>query len=107
MLLIATIFVVTDALSVAPDGITWCGVFRTVHWIWDDVHNFRPYAPTGRTISKHLGFDFTDRHHGRSGAPLKVVKAMTGVEGSLGTGWQLSAADLRGAQQGAGAADCR
>jgi len=25
MLLIATIFVVTDALSVAPDGITWCG----------------------------------------------------------------------------------
>jgi hypothetical protein len=83
-----------DALTLAPDGIRWRSVFRTAQWTWDDLQNFRAYAPTGKTISKHLGFDFTDSYHARRGGPYRATKAITGVEGSLGAGWEFSAADL-------------
>jgi hypothetical protein len=83
-----------DVLTVAPDGITWRTPFRTASWRWDDVRNFRPYAPGGRTISKHLGFDFTDDYHLHSKGLRRTAKTLTGVEGSLGGGWELSAADL-------------
>ena len=56
-----------DLLTVAPDGITWRSMLRTVHWAWDDIQNFRPYSPVSRTVSKHLGFDFTDGYRARKG----------------------------------------
>ena len=83
-----------DVLTVAPDGIIWRTLFRTARWGWDDVQNFRSYAPASRTISKHLGFDFTDNYRLYSKGLRRTAKALTGVEGSLGTGWELSAADL-------------
>ena len=45
-------------------------------------------------MSKHIGFDFTDSYRARYGGPCGLGKGMTGVEGSLGTGWELSAAEL-------------
>jgi len=83
-----------DVLTLTHDGITWRSIFRTSQWAWDDVGNFRAYAPTRKTISKHLGFDFTDRYNAKRGGSRGIVKAITSVEGSLGTGWELSAADL-------------
>jgi hypothetical protein len=81
-------------VTLGPDGVTWRSPFRTVHYRWDDLQNFRPYKPTSKTISKHLGFDFTDSYHASHGGPKSVTKAMTGVEGSLGSGWGLSADEL-------------
>jgi len=83
-----------DVLTVSPDGIIWRTLFRTFSRRWDDVQDFRPYAPTGRTISKHLGFDFTDSYRLHSKRLRRTAKSLTGVEGSLGGGWELSAADL-------------
>jgi hypothetical protein len=83
-----------DVLTVAPDGITWRSLFRTISWRWDDVQNFRPYAPTSRTIAKHLGFDFTDSYRVHGEALRYTARALTGGEGSVGGGWELSAADL-------------
>jgi hypothetical protein len=83
-----------DILIVAPDGVTSRIAFRTKHWQWSDLQNFRPYSPAGRTLSKHLGFDFTDSYWGQSRRLRHTVKAITGVEGTLGGGWELSAACL-------------
>jgi hypothetical protein len=83
-----------DVLTLTPDGMSWRTAFRSAQWTWDDVENFRAYAPTGKTISKHLGFDFTDNYHAKRGGSRGIVKAITSVEGSLGTGWEMSAADL-------------
>jgi hypothetical protein len=79
----------------APEGITWRSTFRTSHWQWSDLQSIRPYSPAGLSISKHLGFDFTDSYYARNKRlRRRTVKAITGVEGSLGGGWELSAADL-------------
>jgi hypothetical protein len=89
-----------DTLIVAPDGITWRYAVRTNHWPWSDVQSFRPYSPGGRTISKYLGFDFTDSYYAQNRllrsehTHRRIVKTISGVEGSLGGGWELSAADL-------------
>jgi hypothetical protein len=83
-----------DVLTVAPDGLTWRSVLRTARYQWDDVQNFRAYKPTSKTISKHVGFDFTDSYRAKRGGPYGLAKAMTGVEGSLGGGWELGAAEL-------------
>jgi hypothetical protein len=83
-----------DILIVAPGGITWRSAIRTSHWHWSDVQRFRPYSPAGRTISKHLGFDFTDSYPAQNRQLRHIAKAIAGVEGSLGGGWELSAADL-------------
>jgi Bacterial PH domain len=52
-----------SVLTLGPDGVTWRSPFRTVHYQWDDLQNFRACKPTSKTISKHLGFDFTDCYH--------------------------------------------
>jgi hypothetical protein len=87
-------FIHPDVLTLTPEGISWRSVVRSAQWTWDDVENFRAYAPTGKTISKHLGFDFTESYHAKRGGSRGIVKAITSVDGSLGTGWELSAADL-------------
>jgi hypothetical protein len=87
-------FIRPDILTLTQDGIFWRSVVRSAQWTWDDVENFRAYAPTGKTISKHLGIDFTASYHAKRGGSRGIVKAITSVEGSLGTGWELSAADL-------------
>jgi len=81
-----------EVLTVSPDGLTWRSAFRTMHFRWDAVQRFRAYSPTG-TISKHVGFDFTDSQTQSKGL-RQTAKALTGVEGALGSGWELSAADL-------------
>jgi hypothetical protein len=83
-----------SVLTLAPDGMTWRSPFRTLSYQWDDLQNFRPYKPTSKTISKHLGFDFTDSYHAKRGGPYGLAKAMAGVEGALGGGWELGAAEL-------------
>jgi hypothetical protein len=81
-----------DTMTLTADGITWQGMFKTDHWPWTEVQDFRAYKPTSRTIAKHVGFDFTDNQ--RTGALGRSAKELTGVGGSLGTGWELGAADL-------------
>jgi hypothetical protein len=88
-------FIRPDILIVAPEGITWRSALRTAHWQWSDVQSFRPYSPgRRRTVSKHLGFDFTESYYGQGRRLRHIIKATTGVEGSLGGGWELSAAEL-------------
>lgn len=86
-------FIRPDMLTLAPGGITWRSIFRTGHWNWDDVRGFRPYKPSPKTISKHVGFDFT-AGYGVQAQSRHLAKALTGVEGSLGSGWELDAAEL-------------
>ena len=81
-------------LTLAPEGASWRSPFRTVHYQWNDLQNFRPYKPAGKSISKHLGFDFTDSYRAGHGGSYGLAKTLTGVEGSFGGGWELSAADL-------------
>ena len=81
-------------LTLSPDGVSWRSPFRTVHYQWDDLQNFRPYKPTSKTISKHLGFDFTDSYRARHGGAYGLAKSLAGVEGSFGGGWELRAAEL-------------
>ena len=83
-----------DVLTVLSDGIIWRSAFRTTQIRWDDVQGFRAYSPTGKTLSKHVGFDFTDSYHVQSKGLRQTIKAFAGVDGSLGGGWELSAADL-------------
>ncbi len=83
-----------DVLTVSPDGITWRSAFRTAHLRWDDLQRFRAYSPTSSSLSKHLGFDFTEGYDGQSKGLRQSVKSFTGVDGSLGGGWELNSADL-------------
>jgi hypothetical protein len=83
-----------DTLMLAPDGITWHSIFKTHHYKWDEVQGFRPYSPSSKTISKHLGFDFTDNYQAGGHQLRGTAKTLTGVEGSLGGGWEISAAEL-------------
>ena len=82
-----------DRLTLAPDGIIWRSVLRTSRWQWTDLHGFRPYSPTGGA-SQHVGFELTNSHQRRDGGIRGAAKALTGVEGSFGDGWELSAAEL-------------
>jgi hypothetical protein len=83
-----------DALTLAPDGITLRNSLRTTNFSWADVQNFRAYRPTSMTISKHLGFDFTDSYRAMHGGAYGLAKTLTGVEGSFGGGWEIGATDL-------------
>jgi hypothetical protein len=83
-----------DSLSISAGGITWRNALRTTHWAWDDVKAFRAYRPTSKNAIKHLGFDFTDNYYAKNGRDLRALKPIIGVEGSLGTGWELSATNL-------------
>lgn len=87
-------FIKPDVLTLAPEGIVWRSIFRTARWRWDEVKGFRPYAPTGKTVTKHIGFDFTEAYRGQGAGLRGATRALTGVEGSLGTGWELKPADL-------------
>jgi hypothetical protein len=86
-------FIRPDTIRLAPDGITWRSIFRSGHWKWEDVRGFRPYKPSAKSISKHVGFDFAANYQAQAQA-RQAAKALTGVEGSLGGGWEMSAADL-------------
>jgi hypothetical protein len=83
-----------DQLRLAPDGLTWRSALRTSRFRWDELGNFRAFSPGGMTESKHLGFDFTESYRGQGGGARRTAKAMTGVEGAFGDGWELSAAEL-------------
>lgn len=83
-----------DILTLAPDGITWRNAIRTTHWQWSDLERFRAYSPAGRSRSQHVGFDFTERHHAETRGLRRTAKAIAGVEGSVGGGWELGAAEL-------------
>jgi len=83
-----------DILILSPDGITWRSTFRTINWSWDDVGSFRTWKPGSEMNMKHVGFDFTDNYLARSGRLFPPIRDITGVDGSLGTGWELKAAGL-------------
>jgi hypothetical protein len=83
-----------DSLTISTHGIAWRDALRTTHWAWEDVQAIRAFRPSSKNIIKHLGFDFTDSYHAKRGGLLILAKAMTGVEGSLGSGWEMSATDL-------------
>jgi hypothetical protein len=78
-----------DTLTLTSDGIIRQHMLRTDSWSWNEVQDFRPYRPTGKTILKHIGFNFTD-----SERTDVLSQESTEVEGSLGNGWELGAADL-------------
>lgn len=83
-----------DVLTVSPNGMTWRSSFKIVHWAWNDIQDFRAYKPSSKMISEYLGFDFTESYHQRHHGIYRVAKAIAGVEGSIGGGWELEAADL-------------
>jgi Bacterial PH domain len=83
-----------DRLTLTPDGITWRSPLRTTHWTWNDVQSFRPYVPAPTTVARHVGFDFTETYRGRDVGLRGTAKALTGVEGSLGSGWEMGPAEL-------------
>ena len=83
-----------DTLTLTPDGVFWQSIFRSVRWKWEEVQDFRAYSPTGKPGSKHVGFDFTDTYREGTSTFSRVSKQVTGVYGSFGDGWELSAADL-------------
>jgi len=83
-----------DELTLAPEGINWRSVLRTSAFRWDDVQDFRAYAPSSRTVSKHVGFDFTASYRAQRGPLSDATRQLTGVDGSFGGGWELGAAAL-------------
>ena len=83
-----------EVLTVSPNGMTWRGTFKTVHWTWKDIQGIRAYRPSSKMISEHVGFNFTESYHQRHRGIYRVAKAIAGVEGSIGGGWELKAIDL-------------
>lgn len=81
-----------DTLTLKPEGIFFQGMRGTDSWSWSEVQDFRPYRPTGKTILKHVGFNFTDGE--RTGVLGHAAQPLPDAEGSLGNGWELGAADL-------------
>ena len=81
-------------LTVSPHGVSWRSPFRTIHYQWNDVQTFRPYKPSAKSITDHLGFDFSDSYRARRTGLYVLAKTMAGVEGSFGGGWELGAAEL-------------
>jgi hypothetical protein len=83
-----------DTIWIGPSGLIWRSVFRTMSLRWRDVRGFRPYRPTAKVISAHIGFDFTDDYKPDQHGSRGVVRQLTGVEGSFGGGWELDADEL-------------
>jgi hypothetical protein len=67
-------------LVLSPSGVTWRNLWRTAHYDWWQIGNFRPWSPA--TVSKHVGFDYIRERDG-------AVRF-----GSFGGTWELSAAAL-------------
>jgi len=87
-------FLRPDTLEVGPSGLVWRNLFRSTSFRWHDVRDFRPYRPTSKIRSPHIGFDFADDYKPEERGSRAVVRQLTGVAGSLGGGWELDAADL-------------
>lgn len=81
-----------DTLMLTPEGIFFQGLRGTDSWSWSEVQDFRPYRPTGKTILKHVGFNFADGE--RNSTLSHATQQLPEVDGSLGNGWELGAADL-------------
>ena len=47
-----------DTLEIAPSGLTWRSLVRSMSFRWQDVRDFRSYRPTARVRSPHVGFRF-------------------------------------------------
>jgi hypothetical protein len=83
-----------DTLEIGPSGLVWRSLFRSTSFRWRDVRNFRPYRPTARVRSPHIGFEFADDYQPERRGSREAVRQFTGVEGSLGGGWEIDAAEL-------------
>ncbi len=83
-----------DNLEIAPSGLTWRNLIRTSSWRWRDVTNFRAYRPMRRSRGLHIGFDFAADFEPQQRGTRAATKTMTGVEGSVGGGWEIDAAEL-------------
>jgi hypothetical protein len=81
-----------STLEMTPSGLVWRGTFRTTSFPWSDIKDFRPYRPSPRVISRHVGFDFAGQAENRR--VVQAARWLTGVGGSLGGGWELDAAEL-------------
>ncbi len=92
--LLAMRLVFPDTLILGPDGMTWRNRFRSNHSRWDDAQDFPAYAPSRRISSKAVGFDFTPGYRAISSGLRQTTKTLTGVQGSIGGGWEIGAAEL-------------
>jgi hypothetical protein len=81
-------------LEIGPSGLVWRNLFRTESFRWRDVRDFRPYRPSAKVITPAIGFDFADDYKPQQRRFRWVVRQCTGVAGSLGSGWELNAAEL-------------
>jgi hypothetical protein len=83
-----------DVLEMTPSGLVWRSLFRTTSFRWRDVKNFRPYRPTSLVRNPHVGFDYADDYQPEKRGSRAAIRQFTGVEGSLGGGWDLAAGEL-------------
>jgi hypothetical protein len=80
-------------LEISPRGISWFNGRTTVDYLWKDFADFRAYQPSSRSLSKHLGFEYTSNCPKRD-KTTAVSRALAGVDGSFGGQWEISTHDL-------------
>jgi hypothetical protein len=70
-----------STLTIAPDGLTWGTTWKSRHWTWSELDNFRPMQ------FGMVGCDLFNK--GSSLAWMHPInKRMTGSHGSFGFGWE-------------------
>ena len=80
-------FVLPSSLIAAPDGLTWKHFFKSHHWAWKDVSNFRV------VFGCCVGCDLSDRRPAVSWL-RGPNKAFSGSQGSFLFGWEGGSASV-------------
>ena len=74
-------------LVLSPEGLRVRQLWRGARYAWSDVRDFRPYSPGGG--ASHVGFDFAPDYP-KARRMRALASGLGGVEGGLGTGWEMS-----------------
>jgi hypothetical protein len=77
-------------LELSRDGISWFTGAKTLKYPWSDFAAFRTYKPSGRGVSKYVGYLYAADHPGL-GKMAAFTNAFAGVDGGFGGQWEMSA----------------
>ncbi len=78
-----------DSLELTPEGMTYRALRGPKSWRWEEIGEFHIFRVRN---ARHVAFSFASR----PAQPnlLQRVNASLGADGSLGTGWSLSAEQM-------------
>jgi hypothetical protein len=75
-------------LEMSPQGLIWFTGKSDIIYSWHEFTSFRAYLVSGRSWTKHIGYDLAPDSSKRS-KYTSIGRKIAGVDGGFGGGWEL------------------